>query len=67
MVVEFPDRVFIMEFKCVRNVRAALEQIHEKGYADMFAQKGKKRILMGIDFSPASRSVAGWETEVCGN
>lgn len=67
MVVEFPDRVFLREFKCERNARAALEQIHEKRYADMFAQKGKKRILMGIDFRPGNRSVGGWETEVCRN
>jgi hypothetical protein len=29
----------------------------------MYAQKGKKRILMGIDFDSQKRNVAEWKTE----
>ncbi len=64
LTVEFADKIFIMEFKCGHSADAALKQIHEKGYADMYAQKGKKRILMGIDFDSQKRNVAEWKTEI---
>ncbi|MEE4356802.1 MAG: ATP-binding protein [Desulfococcaceae bacterium] len=63
LTVEFADKIFIMEFKCGHSADAALKQIHDKGYAEMYAQKGKKRILMGIDFDSQKRNVAEWKTE----
>ncbi len=64
MVVEFADKIFIMEFKCGHSAQAALKQIHEKGYADMYAQKGKKRVLMGINFSTEKRAADEWKYEI---
>jgi len=64
MVVEFADKIFVMEFKCGHSAQAALKQIHEKGYADMYAKKGKKRILMGINFSTEKRAADEWKHEI---
>lgn len=67
LVIEFSDKVYVIEFKCNRSAKAALKQIHEKGYADIFRGSGKKIILMGINFDSEKRNVAEWEHEVMKN
>jgi hypothetical protein len=61
MVVELPDKVYIMEFKCNQSADMALQQIREKGYTDPYRQSGKRIILMGINFSTEDRNLAGWQ------
>jgi hypothetical protein len=61
MVVELPDKVYIMEFKCNQSADTALQQIREQGYADPYRQSGKRIILMGINFSTEERNLAGWQ------
>jgi len=63
LVVEFEDKVYIMEFKCDQSAQAGLDQIRRKGYAEMFRGTGKKRILMGIHFSSHDRNIAEWKIE----
>jgi len=63
LVVEFPDKVFIIEFKCNQSAKAAIRQIREKGYADPYKQSGKKIILMGINFDSEKRNVAEWKID----
>ena len=63
LVAEFTDKVYIMEFKCNRNAEAAIRQIRKKGYAERYAQSGKRIILMGIDFSTEKRNLREWKTE----
>lgn len=63
LVVEFADKVYIMEFKCGQSARAGLNQIREKGYPEAYRQSGKKVILMGINFSSEKRNLADWEVE----
>ncbi len=63
LVVEFSDKAYIIEFKCNRSAKAALKQIHDKGYPDMFRQTGKKIILLGVNFDSEKRNVAEWEWE----
>jgi hypothetical protein len=63
LVVEFSDKIYIIEFKCNRSAKAALKQIHDKGYADMFRQSGKKITLMGVNFDSEKRNVAEWVWE----
>ncbi|MDM8525801.1 AAA family ATPase [Desulfococcaceae bacterium HSG8] len=63
MAVEFQDKIYIIEFKCNQSAEAAISQIHEKSYADRYRQRGKKIILMGIDFSTEKRNIAEWKTE----
>jgi len=63
LVVEFSDKVFIMEFKCNQNADTALKQILAKGYGDKYKQSGKKLFLIGINFSTEKRNLAEWKVE----
>ena len=63
LVVHFPDKIYIMEFKCNQSPDAALQQIREKGYDHPYRRSGKKIILVGIDFDTETRNVAGWKVE----
>ena len=63
LAIEFPDKVFVIEFKCGRSPEKALQQIREKGYMDRWAGTGRKRIAIGINFSVAKRNVQSWKAE----
>jgi len=63
LVVHFPDKTWIMEFKCNQSPEAGLKQIHEKGYADPYKGLGKKLLLLGIGFDPKQRQVSDWQVE----
>jgi len=63
LAMEFPDKIYIIEFKCNRSAQAAIDQIREKGYADRYRQRGKKIILMGISFDSEKRNVGEWKSE----
>ncbi|MCP4113148.1 MAG: AAA family ATPase, partial [Desulfobacteraceae bacterium] len=62
LVVEFPDKIHIIEFKCNQSAQAGIDQIREKGYADRYRQSGKKIILMGINFDTEKRNISEWKT-----
>ena len=61
LVMEFSDKVYIIEFKCDQSAQAGIDQIREKGYADRYRQGGKKIILMGISFDSEKRNVGEWK------
>ncbi len=63
MVVHFPYKIYILEFKCSRTAEAGLKQIHEKGYADRYKGLGKKLLLLGIGFDPKNRQINDWKLE----
>jgi len=63
MVVTFPDKVYVVEFKCNQNARAAIRQIRKQGYAERYRGAGRKVLLLGINFSTKTRNVAGWIME----
>jgi hypothetical protein len=63
LVVQFSDKIWVMEFKCSQSAEAGLRQIHDKGYADAYRGLGKKLLVMGIGFDPKTRQVAGWQME----
>ncbi|MEE4355169.1 MAG: AAA family ATPase [Desulfococcaceae bacterium] len=63
LVMEFPDRVYVIEFKCDRSADKALRQIHEKNYAQKYQDMGKKIILMGINFDSQKRNISEWKQE----
>ena len=50
LVMEFSDKVYIIEFKCNQSAKVAVKQINDKNYALKYEQTGKKIILMGINF-----------------
>ena len=63
MVVTFPDKVYILEFKCNQSAQVALRQIHDQGYAEPYRGSGKQIILLGINFSTELRNVAEWDAK----
>ncbi len=63
LLITFPDKIYIIEFKCGQNADAAVKQIRENGYAAPYRQNGKKIILMGIDFDTEKRNISEWKTE----
>ncbi len=63
IVVTFPDKIFVMEFRCDQSADAAIMQIREKGYAERYKQSGKKLFLMGITFSMEEQNLTDWKVE----
>ena len=56
-VLEFPDSVFIFEFKYNHTAEAALAQAEEKDYGGPFAN-GKRRVfLIGVNYNPEKRNI----------
>ncbi|MBF0103532.1 MAG: ATP-binding protein [Desulfobacterales bacterium] len=61
LLIEFSDKLFIIEFKCNQSADTAIAQIRDKAYDQPFKQKGKKIILMGINFDTEKRNVTEWK------
>ncbi len=77
MTIDFNDYIYIFEFKVIEQVRApkslsnknpkinsAIEQIHEKGYANKYKGQGKPIYLIGIEFSEKAREIADMALEM---
>lgn len=65
MTVLFNQCVYLFEFKVVElspNGKA-LQQIHERGYADKYRARGEPIYLIGVEFSREHRSVVGFDVE----
>ncbi|MCP4753950.1 MAG: AAA family ATPase, partial [Proteobacteria bacterium] len=67
LAVFFPDRIFVIEFKCDRSAAEGLEQIKEKGYHQPFLADNRKLLLMGVNFDSERRVPAEWKVESCGD
>jgi len=63
MVIEFSDKIFIMEFKCNQSATVGIRQIKEKGYADKYRHGNKKLYLMALNFSTEKRNLSEWKIE----
>jgi hypothetical protein len=63
LVVEFHDKVYIIEFKCNQSADAALKQIRDKSYDLKYRQTGKKIIRMGINFETEKKNISEWKVE----
>jgi len=61
LVMEFTDKIYIIEFKCNQSAEVGIKQIREKSYDEKFKQSGKKIILMGINFNTEKRNVTEWK------
>lgn len=62
LLIEFPDKIFIIEFKCNQSADAAIQQIRDKSYDRKYRQTGKKIILTGIDFDREKHNISEWKT-----
>lgn len=63
LVIQFSEKIYIIEFKCNQDAETAIQQIHEQGYAEKYRQSRKTLILLGINFSTEQRNLAGWKIE----
>jgi len=66
LLIETREYVYIMEFKLDQSPEKALEQIHEKGYADPWKSDKREKILLGVNFSSEERNIPeenGWKME----
>jgi len=67
MMMEYPTRIFIVEFKYEANGKdrsiEALQQIKDNGYAEAYYIKGKVIEGVGISFSKETRNVSAFVTE----
>ncbi len=61
LVMEYSDKIYIIEFKCNQSAQAGIRQIREKGYDQKYRASGKKIILMGVCFDTQKRNVADWQ------
>lgn len=50
-VLEFPDKIYLLEFKYEKSAESATDQIIAKRYGEKYAATGKKLIMIGINFS----------------
>ncbi len=53
----FPDKVYVIEFKCNLPAQNAIEQIKDKKYAERWKNKGIRTILCGINFDTEKKEV----------
>ena len=63
MVVKTDLYIYVMEFKVDKPASEALEQIHEKGYANPFMADSREKILVGISFSGKKRNITDFRIE----
>ncbi len=61
LLIEFSDKVFIIEFKCNQSADAALRQIRNKSYDQKYRQAGKKIFLTGINFDTEKHNITEWK------
>ena len=68
MMIEFPNKIFILEFKYSANNQnralEAIDQIKEKEYAKSYYIKGKTIYGVGISFSQERRNINGFKSEI---
>ena len=64
MAVRFENRVCVFEFKVVEQAGpgAAMAQLRNRGYAEKYRSPGVRVLLVGVEFSSASRNVVAFET-----
>ncbi len=62
-VLQTGDTIYVIEFKLNDTKEAALQQIHDKQYAQKYLNSGKKIILLGVEFDQASRNIGEFVQE----
>ena len=63
-VVKTTHYIYILEFKLDENAKIALEQIKSRGYAEKYYADSREKILLGINFNSALKTIDEWEFEV---
>ncbi|SLM29367.1 hypothetical protein MTBBW1_1770025 [Desulfamplus magnetovallimortis] len=63
LVMEFNDKVFIIEFKCNQSAEVALKHIVDKKYHLPYMQGKKKIFIVGINFNSNTGNIDDWQHE----
>jgi hypothetical protein len=65
MTAIMPDHIFLFEFKVVELAPTgrALQQLHDKAYADKYRSARLPVTLIGVEFSRETKNVVGFEAE----
>ena len=63
IVIKTADYIYVMEIKLDGSADEALQQIHEKGYAEPYRKDGRKVFLVGVNFSSDTKGVEEWKVE----
>lgn len=62
-VVQTPTHIYILEFKLDKSAADALQQIKDRGYADIYGADPRTKLLVGINFSRTEKTVTDWQVE----
>ena len=60
-ILEYPNFVYIFEFKLDGSAEDALKQIEDKNYAKPYLTDQRRLIKIGVNFSSESRTVEDWK------
>ena len=63
MTIKTDQYIYIFEFKFNDTAEVALQQIHDKGYADPFKADGRQIVCIGVNFSSQARNIDKWIVE----
>ena len=63
LVLKTNDYIYIMEFKLNGSAEEALQQIHDKHYAQPFQSDKRKIFKIGMNFSSKTRNIEKWIVE----
>lgn len=63
-VVKAATHIYILEFKLDKTAQVAMGQIKNRDYAGAFRDDQRPKVLVGINFSSALKSVDDWAMEV---
>jgi hypothetical protein len=66
-VIELANDIYIFEFKLDASEQAALQQIKDNGYADLYRGRGKTIHLVGVNFASHTPLLAGCQVETVKN
>ncbi len=60
-MAQFPEHIFIIEFKCNQSADVALKHIQAKQYAEKYRGSGKPIVAIGINFNREARNLEEWK------
>ena len=60
IVLESPNKLYVIEIKLDKGNKKAAEQIDLKQYDERFALSGKPIVNVGVNFSSKTRNITAW-------
>ena len=63
-VIETSDSIYLIEFKLNDTKEKALQQIHDNHYPQKYQNRGKKLVLLGVEFDQNTRNIGEFIKQV---